>query len=215
MNVAPQRRVVVIDDHPIVVRGIVDLLADSNDFVVVASAFSPREAMEVMATHRPDLVTLDLRMGEELASEWVARLKTAAPDTRIVILTAFDDRELVQACLDKGASGAMLKDASGIDLVAAFQRVMRGEIFIDPRLSSYGMAEHRRTEYVDGGYDALSKREYEVLRLLARGMNTKEIAAHLSLMPNTVRSYTQTVLGKLQSKNRVMAVAKARQLHLI
>lgn len=210
-----QKSVVVIDDHPIVVRGVVDLLTESRDFAVIASAYTPQEALKLIAERRPDLVTLDLRLGEELASEWVPRLKAASSETRIVILTAFDDRELIEACLEGGASGALLKDASGLDLVAALQHVMKGEVFMDPRLSSRDLVDQRRSDYLAGGYDALSKREYEVLRLLARGMNTKEIAAHMSLMPNTVRSYTQTVLGKLQSKNRVMAVAKARQLHLI
>jgi two-component system nitrate/nitrite response regulator NarL len=209
------RRVVIVDDHPIVIRGVMDLLAGSPGFVVAASATSPQEAIEVIRTQRPDLVTLDIRLGEELASEWVQRLLAVSPATRIVLLTAFDDRELIDACLDGGASGAILKDASGLDLVAALERVMLGEIFIDPRLSSRDLVSQRHSEYLAGGYSALSKREYQVLRLLARGMNTREMATHLSLMPNTVRSYTQTVLGKLQSKNRVMAVAKARQLHLI
>jgi len=210
-----QKNVIVVDDHPIVVRGIIDLLADAHDFAVIASALTPQEAMAAIRTHKPHLVTLDLRLGEELASDWIGRLRAASPGTRIVILTAFYDGELIATCLAEGAAGVLLKDASGLDLVAALKRVLNGEIVVDPRLTSRQFAAERHNRYVAGGYDALTKREYEVLRLLARGMNTKEIAGSLSLMPNTVRSYTQAVLGKLQAKNRVMAVAKARQLHLI
>jgi DNA-binding NarL/FixJ family response regulator len=209
------KRIVIIDDHPIVVRGVADILAQSDEFVVVATALNLQEAIEAVRNSQPDLAILDLRLGQELAPDVIPRLLEVAPDLKLAILTAYDDGALLASCLAQGASAVILKDASGLDLVSTLRRVFAGERVVDPRLAS---PAHRRSEngrYGEGGFERLSAREHEILRLLARGLNTREMASELSLMPNTVRSYTQAVLGKLQSKNRIMALATARRLRLI
>lgn len=207
-------RIVVIDDHPIVLQGIRALLAETPTLEVVATAVSVDEAIAAVVREQPDLAVLDLRLGDALAPDVMERLLAACPSIKIAVLTAFGDAALLEACRVKGASALLLKETSGLDLVRALREVLAGGTVIDPRLDLNG-SRQRAPMFVEGGYEKLSEREYDVLLLLARGMNTREIAAELALMPNTVRSYVQTVLGKLQSKNRVMALATARRLKLI
>jgi len=209
------RRVVIIDDHPIVVRGVSAILAQSEEFTVVAAALNLREALDAVAAFQPDLAILDLRLGDVLAPDVMPRLLELAPHMKLVILTAYDDGALLESCLARGASAVLLKDASGLDLITALERVLEGGRVVDPRLTSRTYRQCEINLYEQGGFERLSAREHEILRLLARGLNTREMAAELSLMPNTIRSYTQAVLGKLQSKNRVMALANARRLRLI
>lgn len=208
-------RVVIIDDHPIVVRGISELLEGATAFTVAGSALNVREAVAIVAELQPDMAILDLRLGQDLAPDVMSLLKEAAPNIKIVILTAYDDGALLQGCLARGAGAVLLKDASGLDLIAALDEVLNGGQVVDKRLTSRGHRQIEQDLYEQGGFERLSDREHDILRLLARGLNTREMATELTLMPNTVRSYTQAVLGKLQSKNRVMALATARRLRLV
>jgi DNA-binding NarL/FixJ family response regulator len=202
-------RTLLIDDHPIVLHGVRHLLADSPEFEVVGESTSAEEGVRAARREQPDLVVLDLRIAEVLAPDVCTRLRLAAPAARIVILTAFDDGPLLQACLRAGARGVLLKDAHGLDLLAALRRVQVGETVIDKRL-----AEPRRLAD-EGAIEPLTAREYEVLRLMAQGLIAREIASELSLAPNTVRSYSQSVLSKLRANNRVQALATAKRLRLL
>lgn len=208
-------RVVIVDDHPLVLRGVTDMIGDATDFQVVGTALDPRQALSLTLDEQPDLVLLDLRLKDSVATDLVAPLKAAAPDARIVILTAHDDGELIQVCLKLGAAGGLLKDASSLDLVRDLRLILAGTRVVDPRLMPRDSREGRRAVFDESGVQRLSDREHEVLRLLARGLSTREMAAELNLMPNTIRSYTQSILEKLQANNRVMALAVARRLGLI
>ena len=209
------RSVLIADDHPIVLRGVREILASAGDFDVVATAVTGQEVLDACAAHPADIALLELRLGETLAPDLIEDIVARRPGILVVILTAFADAALLESCLARGARGVLLKDASGLDLVAALRSVAEGEIVVDPRLRTMRASRDDRDLYDEGGFDRLSEREHEVLRLLAQGMNTREMAAELGLMTNTVRSYVQNVLEKLQSKNRVMALATARKLRLI
>ncbi|MEJ1160566.1 response regulator transcription factor [Prosthecomicrobium sp. N25] len=208
-------RVVVVDDHPIVLRGVADMIGDAPEFEVVGTAQDARQALQKAETTRPDLILLDLRLKDDLATDLIGLLKEQAPGARIVILTAYDDGEAIRECLKRGASGVLLKDASTLDLVRALRSILGGARVVDPRLTGRERRDARDEDYIEGGYQRLSERELEVLRLLARGLSTREMAAELALKPNTIRSYTQSILEKLQANNRVMALANARRLRLI
>jgi DNA-binding NarL/FixJ family response regulator len=205
-------RLLLIDDHPIVLQGVRYLLTGSSEFQVVAECTSADDGVTAARREQPDLVVLDLRIADVLAPEVCTRLRSAAPLARVVILTAFDDDALLRACLNAGASGVLLKDAHGLDLVDALRRVRSGETVMDRRLDSQPRPLRVGDDLV---VEPLTPREHEVLRLMAQGLIGKEIAGELSLAPNTVRSYSQSVLSKLHASNRVQALATAKRLRLL
>jgi DNA-binding NarL/FixJ family response regulator len=209
-------RVLLVDDHPVVLQGVRHLLAGTDELEVVAESTSAEDGLAAARREQPDLIVLDLRVGDALAPDICTRLRSAAPAARIVILTAFDDEALLRACLQAGAAGILLKDAHGLDLVQALQRVRAGETVLDARIDPKrpGRPQPRRTD--EGAvYQPLTPREHEVLRMMVSGLTSKEIGEELSLAPNTVRTYTQSLLSKLHAKNRIQALATAKQLRLI
>lgn len=211
----PRLSVAIADDHPIVLHGVRGILDEAPDFTVVGTAVSRAEAVKLCAERTVDILLLDLRLGDTLAPDFMETLADLYPDMKVVILTAFVDAALLEACLARGARGVVLKDASGLDLVGSLRSVAAGEVVVDGRLRASRSRRDEQERYLEGGFDKLSEREHEVLRLLSRGMNTREMAGELGLMTNTVRSYVQNILEKLQSRNRVMALATARKLRLI
>jgi two-component system, NarL family, nitrate/nitrite response regulator NarL len=202
-------RVLVVDDHPVVRDGVALLLRGDPALVVVGSAESGRTALERAPQLSPDLVLLDLRLPDMLAPEVVVGLRELVPAARVVVFTAHGDHHGVQAALDAGAHGALLKDAAAIDLVAALRRVLRGERVTDPRLlpGEAGRAAQARS--------GLTRREYEVLRLAAQGRTNPEIAECTGLARNTVKTYLQAALHKLGARNRVEAIGKASEAGLL
>ena len=202
-------RVLVVDDHPVVRDGVALLLRGDPALVVVGSAESGRTALERAPQLSPDLVLLDLRLPDMLAPEVVVGLRELVPAARVVVFTAHGDHHGVQAALDAGAHGALLKDAAAIDLVAALRRVLRGERVSDPRLlpGEAGRAAQARS--------GLTRREYEVLRLAAQGRTNPEIAECTGLARNTVKTYLQAALHKLGARNRVEAIGKASEAGLL
>ncbi|MDT7613823.1 MAG: two-component system, NarL family, response regulator [Pseudonocardiales bacterium] len=203
-------RVMVVDDHPVVRDGVALLLRGEPALVVVGSAESGRSALERAPGLRPDLVLLDLRLPDMLAPEIVAGLRDLVPEARIVVFTAHGDHGGVQAALDAGAHGALLKDAAATDLVAALRRVLRGERVSDPRMVP---GEAGRNEAL--ARSGLTRREYEVLRFAAQGRTNPEIAEATGLARNTVKTYLQAALHKLGARNRVEAIGKASEAGLL
>jgi two-component system nitrate/nitrite response regulator NarL len=199
----------VVDDHPVVRDGVALLLRSEPALVVVGSAETGRAAVERAPELRPDLVLLDLRLPDMLAPEVVAGLRDVVPRARVVVFTAHGDHHGVQAALDAGAHGALLKDAAATDLVEALRRVLGGERVTDPRIVPGGTG---RAALARSG---LTRREYEVLRLAAQGRTNPEIAEATGLARNTVKTYLQSVLHKLGARNRVEAIGKAGEAGLL
>lgn len=205
--------VLVIDDHPIVIDGVRQLLANEHDFLMTGEATDGEAGVELARELLPDVVVLDLKLGDNFAPHLCRSLQDVSAHSRIVIHTAFDDREPLRACLNAGAVGVVLKDAS--NLLDAMRRVMEGELFVDQSLVE---DPHRRALSLgeNGGlYESLTLREYEVLCVMAVGRTSKEIASELHLAENTIRSYIQSLLAKLHARNRIEALAIARQLRLL
>ena len=205
--------VLVIDDHPVVIDGVRQLLAGELDFDMVGEATNGDTGVVLAKSLTPDVVLLDLKLGDSFAPHLCRLLAEASRASRIVIHTAFDDREPLRACLNAGAVGIVLKDAR--NLVDALRRVMTGEIYVDPSLVVDPRVRALRLGEEGGVYESLTLREYEVLCVMALGRTSKEIAAELHLAENTVRSYTQAMLSKLHARNRIEAVAIARELRLL
>jgi DNA-binding NarL/FixJ family response regulator len=206
---APRRclSVVVIDDHPVVCRGVALLLQGQEEVVLAGSARSGEEAVALVRQTQPDLVLLDLRLPDMLAPEVVPRLRLASPDTKIVVFTAYASHAALPAVLRSGAEAVILKDVGDDELVDILVRVNRGERVVDERLSR-DLAPGRCGVALA---TPLTRRELEVLRRVAVGETNAEIACATSLSPNTVKTYLQTAFQKLGARNRVEAIARARE----
>jgi two-component system, NarL family, nitrate/nitrite response regulator NarL len=200
--------VVVADDYPVVVSGLRAMLTGSRLFEVVAGAYSGAEAMLRCEQHRPDLLILDLRLPDMPAATICRRVRERRPETAIVVLTAHPEEQALRACMRAGASGCILKDASEQTLLSSLVQVSRGRTVIDPRVAG-GVV--RRSH----GAGLLSERELEVLGLLARGLTVPEIAEHLGVSQNTIKSHTRSMFAKFEVHNRVQALAVAREHGLL
>ena len=206
-------RVLVVDDHPVVVDGVRQILADTADLQFVGEATDPASAESQARRLQPDIVILDLKLGDHLAPPLCRTLRVAAPGSAVVIHTAFDDPEPLRACLNAGATGIVLKGTR--DLVETLRSVLAGNVFVDPSLTDLPAERAQNLPGRNGAGTSLTLREYEVLCVMALGRTSKEIAVELHLAENTVRSYVQSLLQKLQARNRIEALAKARHLRLL
>lgn len=208
--------VLIADDHPLVAHGIDRVLTTArSEFTVVGACYTGRETLAVAAERQPDLVLLDVRLGDMNGADVCRRLGTEVPRAKVVMLTAFDDTENLRRCLEAGAAGVLLKGSLDLDLTQALRDVRDGKMVIDA-----GVARSLETAgeiLAPGGTTVpqLRPRELEVLRLMAAGMTTRDIAAELDLSINTIRTYTQALMTKLGAHTRVQAIVFAQQLQMI
>lgn len=197
-------RVVIVDDHPVVRDGVTMSLGGSRAVVVVGYAGDGNQARVVVQSQQPDVILLDLRLRDTLAPELVSDLHRAAPDARIALFTAYPEHAAVHAAIEAGAVGVIVKDAGRADLLRAVLTIAR-----EGQLPGTGA---RATALPSG---VITPREYDVLRHVAMGHSNPEIAAQMHISRNTVKSYLQNALHKLGARNRVEAIAKARELGLL
>ena len=204
-------RVVVVDDHPVVCDGVALLLSRQDGADVVGAAFSGSGAVDVTRACTPDVVLLDMRLPDTDTDSLIRQLKAAAPAVKVLLFTAHPEPAIVERALAAGAHGCLLKDVTSDELVEALHDVARGGRVLDPRLSS------RPDLALGPRLDSLSmtRREFDVVRLVATGMSNPEIAVDLGLTRNTVKTYLQTAMQKLGARNRVDAVAKAQAARLL
>lgn len=204
-------RVLVVDDHPVVCDGVSLLLSLDAGVEVVGRAERGRDAVTETARLQPHVVLLDLRLPDTDPPRLVAQLRAAAPSCRVLLFTAHADGATVQSCLEAGAAGCLLKDVGTAELIGALHTVVAGGRVVDPRFG-------RRPDLgLRDRLDALSmtRREFEVVRLLATGMSNPEIAEELGLTRNTVKTYVQCALQKLGARNRVEAIGRAHEARLL
>ncbi|HMM49363.1 MAG TPA: response regulator transcription factor [Miltoncostaeaceae bacterium] len=204
------KRVVVADDHPLVISGIRLLLSGSRFFQLVGEANTGAEAILRCEQHRPDALLLDLRLPDLPAATIVQRITKRHPETAILMLTAHPEELALRSCIKAGASGCVFKDVSEQNLLAALMQVVHGRTVVDPRVAGALLGRRDREQ---GG--TLSEREHEVLLLIARGLTTQEIADRLEVSPNTVKSHTRRLFAKMEAHNRVQALAVARARGLL
>lgn len=211
MNDQTEARVLVVDDHPVVRAGLEMLAAEDPLISVVGSASTGHEAIEVTQQVPAEVILLDLRLPDMPAPELVARLRRVAPRAKILLFTAFADHSAIDVLIEAGADGCLAKDITGGDFSTAVRRVARGVRVVDPRLTGRHASATPEMLFRVG----LTKREYEVLRFAAMGHSNPEIADQVTLARNTVKTYLQTAMQKLNARNRVEAIAKAHELRLL
>ncbi|MBI2214525.1 MAG: response regulator transcription factor [Acidobacteria bacterium] len=211
-------RVCLVEDQQLVRHGIRTLLSLAPDIEVVGEAADGEEGLAVIASTKPDVVLLDLRMPKLNGLELLRRLRErdALPPT--LVLTTFDDDEMVFAAIRSGARGFLLKDVSLDRLTDAIRGLAEGGSCIQPAITERIMRamESRQPEFESGlVVEQLSEREIEVLRLVAAGYSNREIADLLSISEGTVKNHTSSIFAKLGVRDRVRAVLKAIDLGLI
>ena len=200
-------RLLVADDHPLVLRGFASILGGRRDIVVVATATGGREAVSLYKEHRPDVALLDLRMPDMTGLEALQQIRAFDPAARILILSTFDGDEDVITALRSGARAYVLKDTSPEELIAAVLRVAAGQRYIPPGIAGK-LANHLEDSI-------LTPRETDVLLLAARGEKNKQIASHLGITEGTVKGYFNNILVKLGAKDRTEAVTSGLRRGII
>lgn len=208
-------RVLVVDDHFVVRKGVCALLADADDIQVVGEAGDGRQAVEQASLCAPEVVLMDLKLPEVDGIEATRRILAAHPETGIVVLTGVDAEAEVLTAVEAGALGYVAKTAPREDLVAAIRQVSRGEAWLPPRLTRKLLAHLRAPEAREVPRDPLTDRESEVLALLARGWSNRNISRELSIADVTVRTHVSHILDKLGVSNRVEAALHAIRLGLV
>lgn len=201
-------RVLIVDDHPVVREGLRVFLELQDDMEVVGEAADGEEAVAQVARIRPDVVLMDLVMPRMDGIEAIRRVRDVRPATKVIALTSFAEDSKVFPAVKAGAAGYLLKDAQPQELATAIRTVYRGDALLHPRVAAKLMHEFAQEEPRAGG-GALTEREREVLRLVARGMSNKEIAAELTVAEKTVKTHVSNILQKLHLADRTQAALYA------
>ncbi len=207
-------RVLICEDHALFREGLRAVLREHARLEVVGEAAQGREAVEAALRLRPDVVLMDIEMPEMSGLEATRRIDEAGPGVKVLVLTLYDDEEVIASCLDAGASGYVLKDGPAAQLVYAIEAVQQGKRYLSPgaltKVVEYGRSKPTRT-----AYDLLTGREREVLKLLADGLTTKEIAAQLQVSVKTVDAHKTSLMRKLDIHDRTELVKYAIRRKLI
>ena len=199
-------RIVLADDHDVVRRGLTALLDGTDGFAVVGAAADGEEAVALAGEHQPDVVLMDLSMPGVDGIEATRRLMAARPDSRVVVLTSFSDRERILDALDAGAVGYLLKDAEPDELLRGIEAAARGESPLAPKAAKAVL-----TARAEGRPAAeLTARELEVLALLAQGLANKQIARRLGIAEKTVKAHLTSVFQSIGVTDRTQAALWAR-----
>ncbi len=203
-------RVLLVDDHELVRQGIAAMLHGAPDVQVVAEARTGREALEVARRELPDVVLMDVRMPDMDGLEATRKLKEERPRTAVVMLTMHDNPTYLRDAVRAGAAGYLLKDVSKEELVDAIRQVSSGGAFIESQMLKGMLSEMKPTGTgVSPAAKNLTKREREILALVAEGMSNREIAERLVLSPETVKSHVAAILEKLNVSDRTQAAIYA------
>ena len=222
-SISPQKiRVLIVDDHAVVRQGLRTFIDLQDDMLVVGEGSNGAEAVEQAGALQPDVVLLDLVMPVLGGVEATSGILERSPKSRVLILTSFGEDDKVFPAIRAGAQGYLLKDIHPDELVQAVRQAYQGKVQLHPdiakKLMAAVMAEARPPEAAAAPQpprgDALTERELEVLRLIARGMNNREIAEKLIISEKTVKTHVSSILSKLQLDDRTKAAIYALQHNL-
>lgn len=200
---------IIADDHPAMIEAVADVLAETG-YSVLGRARDGLEALQKIEARRPRIALVDVRMPKLGGIEVARRAAVSAPDTAIILYTAYGERALLLEAMDAGARGFLLKEAPLVDIVRAMEIVANGGTYVDPVLAGYlaspGVADKLPN---------LTQRERDVLRLLSDGLTNEEIGKQLFISPETVRTHVRKAMDKLNADTRTQAVATALRQSLI
>ena len=202
-------RLLIVDDHEVVRRGLKTLLSRCPVFQIVGEAATVRAAIALASRLQPDMVLMDVRLPDGSGIEACREIMSQRPEARVVMLTSFADEDAVFSAIMAGARGYVLKDVRGRELIKALERVASGESLLDPGITQpilerlRGAAEGRQEDLID----SLTQTERQILRLIADGKTNRAIARDLYLSDKTVKNYVSRTLTKLHLQRRAQAAA--------
>ncbi len=210
-DVMKKIKVGIVDDHALIREGIKKLLELEESFEIVALAGDGYEALEVIQATRPDVILLDINMPNMNGIDCLKQVKLRFPDTKVIMLTIHEDAEYLIETINIGAEGYVLKDADVSSLIKAIQKVVQGEVYIHPTLSGILVREYKRKDrnMEDVIGNNLTKREYEVIKLISKGFNNKEIAVELFISEKTVKNHVSNIFKKIKVTDRTQAALYA------
>ncbi|MEU0333871.1 response regulator transcription factor [Streptomyces sp. NPDC006193] len=206
-------RVFLLDDHEVVRRGVRDLLDDEPDIAVVGEAATVEQALVRVPALRPDVAVLDVRLPDGDGVTVCRELRSGMPELACLMLTSFDDEEALLDSVMAGASGYVLKQIQGSDLVTAVRTVARGQSLLDPSATTRLLARLRggRQEAEPDVLPGLTERERQILALIGEGLTNRQIGGRLYLAEKTVKNHISRLLAKLGVERRVQAAVIAAQ----
>ncbi|KIH96610.1 LuxR family transcriptional regulator [Streptomonospora alba] len=214
-------RVLLADDEAMIRAGVRAILNTDGGIEVVAEAADGREAIELTASHRPDVALLDIRMPRLDGLSAAAEIRREVPSTAVVILTTFDEDAYISRALSEGAAGFLLKAGDPRELVQGVRAVADGAAYLSPRVARHVIDELSGGGRMSRGAEArartaeLTERERDVLALVGSGLSNAEIAGRLYLVEGTVKSYVSAILNRLGMRNRVQAAILAYEAGLV
>jgi DNA-binding NarL/FixJ family response regulator len=208
-------RVLIVDDHTIVRKGIRALLAEIAGIEVVGEAGNGQEAVAQAETLHPDVVLMDLAMPKMDGIEATRQIKASQPESRILVMTSFAADDKVFPAIKAGALGYLLKESAPEDLVQAIHQIHRGESSLHPTIARKVLQEITHSSDRPPTPDPLTEREAEVLRLVAQGLSNQDIAKKLNISDPTVRTHVSNIMGKLHLATRIQAALYALREGLV
>ncbi len=217
---AKRKTVLIVDDHPLFREGIKSLLARRSGFEVIGEAGSGSEGLRAAKKLRPDLVMMDISLPDQNGIEVTRKIRNLLPDTAVVVLSVHTKIDYITEAFRQGATGYVVKESATEKLLECLEAVSRGEYFIDSSLShkvirSLLESDEREKKITDAGYNTLTPREQQVMRLIAEGHSTKQIARELYISPKTIENHRSNIMGKLELHSTMEIVRYAARLGLI
>lgn len=203
-------KLVIVDDHQIIRAGLELMFETMDDIEVLGTADNGVTGLAQITKLQPDLVLTDIRMPEMDGIELIKQLHQTTPNLPVVVLTTFDDQRPIQQAMQLGARGFLLKDADQATILKTIRGAMKGEMYLEPSIAGKAFTTSATTNEI-----VLTPREYDVLRQVAQGFHSKEIAETIGVSERTVKAHLTSIYNKLGVFSRAEAVAKALQLHLI
>jgi len=210
------KRIVIADDHPIIIEGLSQLFKRQSEFELVAAVSDGEKALEAVRLHKPDIIVLDVQMPKKDGLSVMREMIREGATTKVVLLTATLDDEGVLEAVDLGVWGLVLKESASTQLIDALRRVSMGLRAVDPTLvtsaSSRSLSRREAKREIES---LLSPRETDVVRMVAKGLRNKEIADKLTITEGTVKSYLHSIYEKLGVKGRVELTLLAQEKGLL
>lgn len=194
-------KILIVDDHPLVRKGVLSTLSFEKDIEKIMEASNINEGMSLLRKERPDLVIVDLYLGDEDGLEIIERARKNKFDTKFLVLTSSLKKEDFNRAEEFGVDGYILKEAFVEDILYAIHVVMRGQRFVDPEILKYSPSNN----IIDNHLSELTRRESDVLAVLAKGMSNQQIADELFISEHTVKKHVSSILSKLELEHRTQA----------
>jgi RNA polymerase sigma factor (sigma-70 family) len=217
---AGKKSVLIIDDHPLFREGLKAIIARNPRFEVKGEAGNGREGLRLAKELKPDLVLMDISLPDQNGFELTRTIRSMMPETRVLVISMHSKIDYIVKAFQSGAAGYIVKESASDRLLQGLDLVARGEYFLDTSVSHQVVerllgSPERETKIMDAAYDTLTPREQEVMRLLAEGLSTKEIAERFFISPKTVENHRTSIMNKLGLQGSLDLVRYAVRLGLV